>query len=42
MDSWKKIDGTTLPLKEAFHSNLNLEDTNDENYTHAQKVWDVF
>ena len=42
MDSWEKIDETTLPPKEEFHSNLNLEDISDENYAHAQKVWDVF
>ena len=42
MDSWEKFDETTLPPKEAFYSNLNLEDISDEDYTHAQKVWDVF
>ena len=42
MDIWEKFDETTLPPKEVFHSNLNLEDVNDEDYVHAQKVWDVF
>ena len=42
MDNWEKFDENTLPPKEAFHSNLNSEDTSDEDYTHAQKVWDVF
>ena len=42
MDSWEKFDETTLPPKESFYSNLNLEDISDENYVHAQKVWDVF
>ena len=42
MDSWEKFDETTLPPKEAFYSNLNLEDISDEDYAHAQKVWDVF
>ena len=42
MDSWEKFDETTLPLKEVFYSNLNLEDISDEDYAHAQKVWDVF
>ena len=42
MDSWEKFDETTLPPKEAFHSNLNLEDISDEDYAHAQKVWEVF
>ena len=42
MDSWEKFDENTLPPKEAFYSNLNLEDISDEDYNHAQKVWDVF
>ena len=42
MDSSKKFDETTLPSKEAFYSNLNLEDIRDEDYAHAQKVCDVF
>ena len=42
MDSWEKFDETTLPPKEAFHSNLNLEDISDKDYAHAQKVWEVF
>ena len=42
MDSWEKFDENTLPPKEAFYSNLNLEDISDEDYAHAQKVWDVF
>ena len=41
MDCWEKFDETTLPPKEDFYSNLNLEDS-DEDYAHAQKVWDVF
>ena len=42
MDNWKKFDETTLPPKEAFYSNLNLEDISDEDRAHVQKVWDVF
>ena len=42
MDSWENFDETTLRPKEAFYSNLNLEDISDEYYAHAQKVWDVF
>ena len=38
MDNWEKIDETTLPPKETFYSNLNLEDISDEDYAHAQKV----
>ena len=40
-DSWEKFDGTSLPDKKAFYINLNLEDNNDEDYAHAQKVWGV-
>ena len=42
MDSWKKIDEAALPPKEAFYSNVNLEDINDEDYAHTKKVWDAF
>ena len=42
MDSWEKFDENTLPPKEAFYSNLNLEEIRDEDYAYAQKVWDVF
>ena len=41
-DSWEKFNETVLPTKKAFYSNLNLEDISDEDYLHAQKVWDVF
>ena len=42
MDSWEKFDENTLPPKKYFYSNLNLEDISDEDYTHAQKVWNIF
>ena len=42
VDSWGKFDETVLPPKKAFCSNLNLENISDEDYVHAQKVWDVF
>ena len=42
MDSWEKFDETSLPPKESFYSELNLEDISDKDYLHAQKVWDVF
>ena len=41
MDSWEKFNETTLPPKEAFCSNLNLEDISDKDYAHAQKICDV-
>ena len=42
MDSWEKFDETALPPKDVFPSNLNLEDISNEDFAHAQKVWDVF
>ena len=42
MDGWEKFDETVLPPKKAFYSNLHLEDISDDDYVHAQKVWDVF
>ena len=41
-DSWEKFDETTIPPKEAFYSQLNLEDISDVDYEHAQKAWEVF
>ena len=41
MDNWEKFDETTLPPKEAFYSNLNLENISDEDYEHAQKVRNI-
>ena len=35
MNSWEKINETTLPPKEAFYSNLKLEDITDKDYIHA-------
>ena len=42
MDSWERFDEISLPDKEAFYSELNLEDITDKDYEHAQKVWEVF
>ena len=42
MDSWEKFDETSLPPKEDFYCELNLEGISDEDNAHAQKVWEVF
>ena len=42
MDGWDKFDETILPPKKEFYNKLNLEDITDEDYKHAQKVWDTF
>ena len=42
MNSWERFDETSLPDKEAFYSELDLEDITDKDYVHAKKVWEVF
>ena len=42
MDSWKRLKEESLPHKESFYSELNNEHISDEDYAHAQKVWDTF
>ena len=42
MDSWEKLNETSLPNKETFYSELNKEGITNEDYTHAQNVWKVF
>ena len=41
MDSWKRFKEESLPDKESFYSKLNKEGISDEDYVHAQKVWDA-
>ena len=41
MDSWKRFKEESLPDKKSFYSELNKEDITDEDYAHAQKVWDA-
>ena len=38
MDEWGKMDETTLPEKEEFYSNVNMEDITDADYMHAERV----
>ena len=40
MDSWERFDETSLPNKKAFYSKLFLKDITDEDYTHAQKIFE--
>ena len=42
MDSWEKFNEAALLPKKDIYSDLNLENISDEDYVHAQKVWDVF
>ena len=42
MDSWERFNEESLQYKESFYNNLHLENITDEEYTHAQKVCEVF
>ena len=42
MDSWKRSDETSLPEKEDFYSNLNIEGNTDVYYKHAKTIWKDF
>ena len=42
VDNWKKFDKTSLPNKEDFYSNLNMEDINNIDYRHANNVFKRF
>ena len=42
VDNWEKFDETSLPNKEDFYSNLNMEDINDIDYRHANNVFKRF
>ena len=38
MGEWEKFNETTLPEKEEFYSNLNMEDITDADYMHVKRV----
>ena len=42
MDSFDRFEETQLPPKEKFHSSLSQENISEEDYKHAQQVWDTF
>ena len=42
MYSWKRFKEKSLPDKKSFYSELNKEDITDEDYAHAQNVWNTF
>ena len=41
VDSWKKFEETSLPPKDAFYSRLNMKGISDQDYEHAQQVWNT-
>ena len=42
IDSWERFDENTIPPKEAFYNELNLESITDKDYEHVKKVWEAF
>ena len=41
MDCWEKFEETSLPLKDAFYSRLSMKGISDQDYEHAQQVWNI-
>ena len=41
-DNWERFSEISLPRKEDFYSNLNMEDISDIDYRHANNVFKVF
>ena len=41
MDSWQRFDETSLPDKESFYSNLNMEDITDVDYRHGKQYLSI-
>ena len=39
MDDWEKFNETSLPEKENFYSDLNMEDITDADNAHAKRVY---
>ena len=42
MDTPEKLKETQLQARKAFYSRLNDEGITNENYAHAQKIWETF
>ena len=42
MDNWERFNETSLPSKESFYSNLNMENIDDIDYRHGNNVFKRF
>ena len=42
MDNWVRFNETSLPNKESFYSNLNMENVDDIDYRHGNNVFKIF
>ena len=39
MDSWERLDETSLPNKEAFFSSINMKDMTEADHRHAKRAF---
>ena len=39
MDGWEKFEETSLTPEGAFYSRLNMKGISDQDYKHAQQIW---
>ena len=42
MDNWERFNETSLPNKESFYNNLNMENIEDIDYSHGNNVCKIF
>ena len=42
MDNWERFNEISLPGKESFYSNLNMEDFDEIDYRHGNNVFNIF
>ena len=42
MDNWERFNETSLPNKESFYNNLNMENIEDIDYSHGNNVFKIF
>ena len=41
MDGWEKFEEISLPPKDTFYNRLNMKGISDQDYEHAQQVWNT-
>ena len=42
MDNWERFNETSLPNKESFYSNLNMQNIDDIDYRHGNNIFKIF
>ena len=42
IDDWNRFNENTLPSKDKFYSNINMNGISNNNYSHAKNVWNIF